>query len=52
VDADHYTHLAEVPSAFRAKSSIFVPELSRLYVAASGKGAPKAKLKLLVFEAQ
>jgi hypothetical protein len=52
VDADHYTHLAEVPSAFRAKSSIFLPELSRLYVAASGKGAPDAKLKLMVFEAQ
>ncbi len=52
IDADHYNHLAEVPSAFRAKSSIFLPELSRLYVAASGKGAPGAKLKLLVFEAQ
>jgi hypothetical protein len=50
--ANHFVHLAEVPSAFRAKSSIFVPELSRLYVAASGKGAPEAKLKLLIFQAQ
>src|SRR5258708_1095019 len=49
-DADHYEHLAEVPSAWRAKSSIFVPELNRLYVAASGKGRPDAKLQLLVFE--
>jgi DNA-binding beta-propeller fold protein YncE len=52
IDADHYEHLAEVPSAFRAKSSIFVPELQRLYVAASGKGKPDAKLKLLIYESQ
>ncbi|HKB56076.1 MAG TPA: hypothetical protein VKC51_00670 [Lacunisphaera sp.] len=51
-DADHNEHLAEVPSAYRAKSSIFVPELKRLYVAASGKGKPDAKLQLLVFETQ
>ncbi|SDR68194.1 hypothetical protein [Opitutus sp. GAS368] len=50
-DADHYEHLAEVPSAWRAKSSIFVPELNRLYVAASGKGRPDAKLQLLIFQA-
>ena len=51
-DADHYVHLAEVPTAYRAKSSIYVPELNRLYVAASGKNKPGAKLALLVFEAQ
>ncbi|MDB6114495.1 MAG: DNA-binding beta-propeller fold protein YncE, partial [Lacunisphaera sp.] len=51
-DADHYEHLAEVPSAYRAKSSIFVPELQQLYVAASGKGKPDAKLQLLVFKTQ
>jgi len=51
-DADHYEHLAEVPTAFRAKSSIFVPQLSRLYIADSGKGKPDAKLALQVFEAQ
>lgn len=51
-DADHYEHIAEVPTAFRAKSSIFVPQLSRLYVADSGKGKPDAKLALQVFEAQ
>jgi len=37
-DADHYKHLADVPTGFRAKTSIFVPELNRLYVAVSGKG--------------
>ena len=51
-DADHYEHIAEVPSAYRAKSSIFVPELKRLYVADSGKGKPDAKLALQIFEVQ
>ena len=49
-DADHYEHIAEVPTAYRAKSSIFVPELKRLYVADSGKGKPAAKLALQIFE--
>src|ERR1700681_4486902 len=51
-DADHYEHVAEVPTAYRAKSSIFVPDLKRLYVAASGKGKPDAKLALQIFEVQ
>ena len=51
-DADHYEHLAEVPTAYRAKSSIFVPELNRLYLAASSKGKPEAKMALLIYEAQ
>lgn len=51
-DADHYEHIAEVPTAYRAKSSIFVPELKRLYVADSGKGKPETKLALQIFEAQ
>ena len=52
IDADHYKHIAEVPTAYRAKSSIFVPDLKRLYVAASGKGKPDAKLELRVYEVQ
>ena len=51
-DADQYEHLAEVPTAFRAESSIFVPDLDQLHVAASGKGKPDAKLELLIYEAQ
>jgi DNA-binding beta-propeller fold protein YncE len=51
-DGDHYEHIAEVPTAYRAKSSIFVPELKRLYVADSGKGKPDAKLALQIFEVQ
>ena len=52
VDADHYEQVAEVPTGFRAKTSIFVPELNRLYVAVSGKGKPDAKLALQIFEVQ
>lgn len=51
-DADHYEHIAEVLTAYRAKSSIFVPDLKRLYVAASGKGKPDAKLALHIYEVQ
>ena len=51
-DPDHYEHLAEVPTAYRAKSSVFVPDLNRLYVAVSGKGKPDAKLELRIYEAQ
>jgi DNA-binding beta-propeller fold protein YncE len=51
-DADRYKHIAEVPTAYRAKSSIFVPELKRLYVAVSGKGKPDASLELRIYEVQ
>jgi DNA-binding beta-propeller fold protein YncE len=51
-DADHYEHIAEVPTAYRAKSSIFVADLKRLYVAVSGKGRPEAKLELQIYEVQ
>jgi hypothetical protein len=51
-DSDHYEHIAEVPTAYRAKSSIFVPDLKRLYVAVSGKGKPDAKLELQIYEVQ
>jgi DNA-binding beta-propeller fold protein YncE len=49
-DADHYKHVADVPTGFRAKTSIFVPELNRLYVAVSGKGKPDAQLALQVYD--
>ena len=51
-DSDHYEHISEVPTAYRAKSSIFVPELKRLYIADSGKGKADAKLALQIFEVQ
>ena len=43
-DPDHYEEIAKVPSGPAAKISIFIPELNRLYVAASAKGANSAKL--------
>jgi DNA-binding beta-propeller fold protein YncE len=51
-DADHYSHIADIPTGFRAKTSIFVPELNRLYIAVSGKGKPDAKLALQIFDVQ
>jgi DNA-binding beta-propeller fold protein YncE len=51
-DADHYEHISDVATAYRAKSSIFVQDINRLYVAVSGKGKPEAKLELRVYEAQ
>ena len=32
-DVDQYTSLGKVPSGFRAKTAIFVPELNRYYLA-------------------
>jgi DNA-binding beta-propeller fold protein YncE len=43
-DSDHYEEIAKVPTGFRAKVSIFVPELNRLYVASVAKGTQPAKL--------
>lgn len=40
----------EVPTASRAKSSIFVPELNGLYAAVSAKGKPEAKLDLWAYQ--
>ena len=51
-DVDHYSHLADVPTGFRAKTSILVPELNRIYIAVSGKGKADAKLALQVYELQ
>jgi DNA-binding beta-propeller fold protein YncE len=51
-DADHYVHVAEVPTGFRAKTSILVPELNRLYIAVSAKGKPGGKMALQVFDIQ
>lgn len=51
-DADHYTHVAEVSTGYRAKTTIYVPQLSRFYVAVSGKGKEGAQLALQVFDVQ
>jgi DNA-binding beta-propeller fold protein YncE len=47
-DADHYEHMAEVPSGQDGATSIFVPELNRLYVGL--RRSPSGALQ--VFEVQ
>lgn len=51
-DADHYAFVAEVPTGYRAKTSLFVPQLNRFYAAVSGKGKPDAQLAVKVFDVQ
>jgi len=41
-DADHYVHIAEVPTGYRARTSIFVPELNRLYLGVASRGKREA----------
>ncbi len=52
LDADHYSRLTDVPTGYRAKTSIYVPELNRLYIAVSGKGKPNPKMALQVYDVQ
>jgi DNA-binding beta-propeller fold protein YncE len=52
IDADHYEHVTEVATAYRAKSSILVPQLNRLYVAVSSKGKAGAQMALQIYDAQ
>ena len=47
-DADHYELVTEVKTGYRAKTSLYVPELNRFYAAVSGKGKPDAEQKLAV----
>lgn len=49
-DADHYEELARIPTAFRAKTAILVPQLHRFYVAAPGHEKIVAAVK--VYEVQ
>jgi DNA-binding beta-propeller fold protein YncE len=61
-DADHYVSVAEVPTGYRAKTSIFVPELNRLYIAVSSRGKraggklvapePGSKVEVRIYQAQ
>jgi DNA-binding beta-propeller fold protein YncE len=61
-DQDHYVPIATVQSGYRAKTSIFVPELNRLYVAVAGKGTriagklaipePGSQVEVRIYQAQ
>jgi DNA-binding beta-propeller fold protein YncE len=49
-DADHYEELARIPTGFRAKTAIVVPQLKRYYVAAPRHEKDPAAVK--VYEMQ
>ena len=49
-DADHYEELARVPTGFRARTAILVPELKHYYTAASRHKEKAAELQ--VYEVQ
>ena len=51
-DADHYEHLVDVPTGFRAKTSLYVPELNRLYIAMSGGNKQDAQVGVQVYQVQ
>jgi DNA-binding beta-propeller fold protein YncE len=51
-DADHYEHLVDVPTGFRAKTSLYVPELNRLYIAVSGGDKPDAQVAMQIYQVQ
>jgi DNA-binding beta-propeller fold protein YncE len=51
-DADHYEHLVDVPTGFRAKTSLYVPELNRLYIAMSGGNKPDAQVGIQIYQVQ
>ena len=49
-DADHYRLLAKIPTATGARTSLFVPEVNRLYLAFPRRGAQTAEVR--VYQAQ
>src|SRR5712691_1759042 len=51
-DADHYEHIVDVPTGYRAKTSLYVPELNRLYIAISGGDKPDAQVAMVIYQVQ
>jgi len=49
-DPDHYKPLTKVPTATGARTSLFVPELNRLYLAVPHRGTQRAEVR--VYEAR
>jgi DNA-binding beta-propeller fold protein YncE len=49
-DADHYKTLTKIPTVAGARTSLFVPELNRLYLAVPHRGRQRAEVR--VYEAQ
>lgn len=51
-DADHYEHLADVPTGYRAKTSLYVPELNRLYIGVSGGDKADAPVAMQIYQVE
>ena len=49
-DANHFTRAARIPSAAGARTSLFVADLNRLYLAVPHRGSQKAEIR--VYEAR
>ena len=47
-DADHYTRLAQIPTAAGTRTGLFVPEWSRLYIAVPHRASQAAELRVYV----
>jgi DNA-binding beta-propeller fold protein YncE len=45
-DANHFVRLAHVATAAGARTSLFVPELARVYVAVPHRGAQRAEIRI------
>jgi DNA-binding beta-propeller fold protein YncE len=45
-DASHVEHIGHVPTAFRAKTGVFVPDLNRYYLGVPHHGAKSAELRI------
>lgn len=61
-DADRYEHLVDLLTGYRAKTSLFVPEWNRLYLAVSSRGQrhggklvvpePGSKVEVRIYQAE
>jgi DNA-binding beta-propeller fold protein YncE len=45
-DADHYRRVARIPTVAGARTGLFVPEMSRLYVAVPHRTSPVAEIRV------
>jgi DNA-binding beta-propeller fold protein YncE len=50
LDPNHYQRTARVPTATGARTSLFVPQLNRLYIAVPHRGSQKAEIR--IYDAQ
>jgi hypothetical protein len=50
VDADQYRQVARVPTAAGARTSLWVPELRRFFVAVPAKGNQKAEIRVFALD--